>query len=158
MIVRKYQPSDRPRLLQITAEVFGAIAMHALIERKFEVRNGVPWQQCKTEEVTAEIEASPGGTLVAEVAGEPVSYVTTELHRQTLTGHVHNLAVAAGHQGKGAGRALLDAALDYFEAEGMIYSQIETLTCNEPGQALYPRLGYGEIGRQIYYFMRLADR
>ncbi len=158
MIVRKYQPSDRRLLLQITAEVFGAVAMPALIERKFEVRNEVPWQQCKTEEVAAEIEASPEGTLVAEVAGEPVGYVTTELDRQMLTGHVHNLAVATGHQGKGVGKALLDAALDYFGAEGMIYSQIETLTCNERGQALYPRLGYGEVGRKIYYFMRLADR
>ena len=56
------------------------------------------------------------------------------------------------------GKALLNAALDYFEAEGMMYSQIETLTCNKRGQAFYPRLGYQDVGLKICYFMRLADR
>ncbi len=158
MIIRRYQPSDRPRLLEITAEVFGPVAIVGLIEQQFGLRNGVPWQECKQAEVAAEIAAHPPGTFVAEVEGEPVGYVTTELDRQTLTGHVHNVAVAADHQGKGVAKAILDAALDYFQAEGMIYSQIETLTCNERGQAFYPRLGYREVGRKIYYFMRIADR
>ena len=158
MIIRRYQPSDRPRLLEITAEVFGPAAIVGLIEQQFGLLNGVSWQECKQAEVAAEIAVHPEGTFVAEVEGEPVGYVTTELDRQTLTGHVHNVAVAADHQSKGVAKTILDAALDYFQAEGMMYSQIETLDCNERARLFYPEVGYEEITGKIYYFMPLAGR
>lgn len=158
MKIRNYQPSDRERLLRIVAEVFGPVSMSALIEEQFGWRNQVLWQQLKTAQVAEEINANPEGTFVAEVESQPVGFITTTLDRQTLTGHIPNLAVAADHQGQGIGKALVNAALDYFSTEGMIYSQIETLVCNERGQAFYPKLGYQEIGRKIYYFMRMDDR
>ena len=158
MNVRKYQPSDRERLLAITVEVFGPVSLAAFLEQRSGVLNGVPWQQLKQEQVATEIDVNPVGTFVAEIAGAPIGFVTTGLAPETLTGHIHNLAVAANHQGEGVGNALLKAALDYFRAEGMMYSQIETLDCNERAQLFYPRVGYQEVARKIYYFMPLAER
>ncbi len=158
MKIRKYRPSDRERLLAITAEVFAPASLAALVEQRFGVRNDVPWQQLKQEQVAAEIDGDPAGTFVAEVAGAPIGFATTGTDAVTLTGHIHNLAVAADQQGRGMGKALLSAALDYFQTEGMMYSQIETLDCNEPAQLFYPRMGYQEVARKIYYFMPLAKR
>ena len=158
MNIRNYRPSDRERLLAITVEVFGPVSLAAFLEQRFGVLNGVPWQRIKQEEVAMEIDANPGGTFVAEIAGVPIGFVTTGLDPETLTGHIHNLAVAADHQGQGGGKALLKAALDYFQAEGMMYSQIETLDCNERAQLFYPRVGYQDVARKIYYFMPLAER
>jgi len=156
--IRRYQPRDRQRLLEITTEVFAPVSISAAIERKLGVLNGVGWQQRKRADVSADFETNPGGTFVAETGGETVGYVTTDTDQETQTGHIRNMAVAARHQGKGVGKALLDAALDYFEAEGMMYSQIETLACNERGQHFYQQAGYQEVARKIYYCMHISDR
>lgn len=158
MNIRKYRPSDRERLLAITAEVFAPASLAALLEERFGVLNDVPWQQLKQEQVAAEIDADPAGTFVAEIAGAPIGFATTGTDAETLTGHIHNLAVAADHHGQGVGKALLSIALDYFQAEGMMYSQIETLDCNETAQLFYPQMGYQEVARKIYYFIPLAKR
>ncbi len=109
-------------------------------------------------EVAGELEDNPGGTFVAEVSGEVVGYITTELDQDSATGRVRNLAVAAQYQGRGVGKALLNTALDYFEAVGMMYSQIETLTCNQRADRFYRQVGYREVGRKIYYCMCITDR
>ena len=59
MIIRSYQPSDRQRPLEITAEVFRPVAIVQLIEQQFGLFNGVPWQECKQAEFGAEIAAHP---------------------------------------------------------------------------------------------------
>ena len=158
MKIRRYQTADRERLLEITAEVFGPVSVFAAAEREFSVINGVHWQERKRAEVAAQFEATNQVTLVAEIDGGPVGFVTTVLGYETLTGYIANLAGAADHQSRGVGKALINAALDYFAAEGMMYSQIETLACNERGKSFYPKVGYQEIARKIYYFMRMADR
>ena len=55
-----------------------------------------------------------------------------------------------------------DEADEYFsnfellhKEKGMLYSKIETLEQNTIGLAFYPKLGYEEVARQIYYFMKL---
>ena len=69
-----------------------------------------------------------------------------------------NCGHATSGRGQAVGRTALSAALDYFEAQGMMYSQIETLEANERGQRLYSRCGYREVARKVQYFTRQADR
>ncbi len=158
MHIRRYEPCDRQRILEITAEVFEPVSLFAAIQRKFGVLNNTTWQERKMAEVAGELEDNPGGTFVAEVSGEVVGYITTELDQDSATGRVRNLAVAAQYQGRGVGKALLNTALDYFEAVGMMYSQIETLTCNQRADRFYRQVGYREVGRKIYYCMCITDR
>lgn len=58
----------------------------------------------------------------------------------------------------GVDRALLGVALDYFETEGMIYSQSESLTRNEPRQRFHQQADYQEVACKIYYCMHISDR
>ena len=56
------------------------------------------------------------------------------------------------------GRTALSGALDYFGAQSMMYSQIETPECNKHGQRWYLRCGYREVEHKVHYFTRQADR
>ena len=70
-------------------------------------------------------------------------------------GHIRNLAVTPAEQGHGIGRALIDHALQHFRRQGMRAARIETLEQNERCAEFYPRLGFTEVGRQVFYFKEL---
>ncbi len=158
MNIRRYQSSDRDRLVEITLRVFAPVSIDAAIQQRWGLLNDVSWQDRRAAAIDADLQANPDGVFVAERRGEVVGFITTTLDDHTRTGRIPNLAVASDHQGQGIGKALMTAALDYFQQSGMIYARIETLTTNEVGQTFYPQVGFSEVSRQIYYFMRLEDR
>ena len=158
MNIRKYRSPDRDKLIEITLDVFEPFSIDAAIERQFGRLNGVGWQKRKAAEIDGDLRANPDGVLVAEIEGEVVGFITTTIDNQAKTGRIVNLAVAGGHHRRGIGKALMTAALDYFQESGMIYAKIETLTSNEVGQTFYRRVGFQEVIRQIHYFMQLEDR
>ncbi len=158
MNVRKYEPSDHEDITEITVQVFEPVSRDAAIERRFGLLNGVSWQERKTATIDADFKANPDGMFVAEAGGQLLGFITTTIDQHTRTGHIVNMAVGSDWQGRGIGKALLTAALDYFERCGMIYAKIETLTTNKVGQTFYPAVGFQETARMIHYFMRLADR
>ena len=87
-----------------------------------------------------------------------VGYVTMQCDAETRIGWIHNLAVAAGAQGPGLGRRLIEHALAHFRAAGMTVAKIETLEQNPIGRHLYPSVGFIEVARQIHYAMPLTDQ
>ena len=158
MTIRQFAEGDREVLCQIAVRVFGPVSIHAAIEGEHGKLNDVSWQDRKREDINADLDAHPEGCFVAEVDGQIAGFITTAIDRETGVGRIPNLGVDAGHQGQGVGKALLSHCLDYFESEGLRYTQIETVTANERGQRFYPSFGYREVSRKIYYFMQLADR
>ena len=46
-------------------------------------------------------------------------------------------------------------ALEHFRSLGLAQARIDTLTCNEVGQHLYPAMGFRELARQVHYVMPL---
>jgi ribosomal protein S18 acetylase RimI-like enzyme len=68
---------------------------------------------------------------------------------------VTNVAVTPEFQGKGVGKALIDASLERFREKGARYVRIETLQQNAKGLNCYPSLGFKEVGRQVYFFKEL---
>lgn len=158
MILRPYREADIDEICRITLAVFEPVSIDAAIERNFGRLQGVSWQERKRKDVCANLADNPEGCFVAEEDGEVVGYVTTSVDRESGVGRILNLAVDAGHQGRGLGKRLVSHALDYFESLGLRYSQIETTTTNEVGMRFYPAVGYREVARKIYYFMELKDR
>jgi ribosomal protein S18 acetylase RimI-like enzyme len=158
MILRPYRESDTEAICRITLAVFEPVSIDAAIERNFGLLRGVSWQERKRRDVCANLADNPEGCFVAEENGEILGYVTTSVDHETGVGRILNLAVDAGHQGRGIGKQLVSYALDYFESLGLTYSQIETTTTNEVGMRFYPAVGYREVARKIYYFMELKDR
>lgn len=63
-----------------------------------------------------------------------------------------NIAVSPAHQGRGIGRALLEATLAQFESQHYQRCFLEVRASNAAAIALYERLGFNQIGlRKNYY-------
>ena len=157
-MIRTYRTSDLETLRQITVICFDGISIDQSIEATFGKVTRTDWRQRKARHIDADARANPEGIFVYEEGGAIVGYITTRIDAEAQTGSIPNMAVFPEHQGKGIGRALMVAALDYLEASGMVMARIETLDNNAVGAAFYPRTGFREVARQIYYAMPLKDR
>jgi ribosomal protein S18 acetylase RimI-like enzyme len=157
--IRVYQPSDLPRLQEITAETFGPVSIDNNMERLLGPFGEGDWQTRKLAAIAEDCRLQPDGVFVAQHAdGTVAGYVTTRLNHNSGIGWIPNLAVDPAHQGQGLGRALLEYALEFFKTQGLSVAKIETLDQNPIGQALYPSLGFQEVARQVHYAMRLEDK
>jgi GNAT superfamily N-acetyltransferase len=58
--------------------------------------------------------------------------------------NIHDLAVLPQYRGKGAGRALLQAAEDYARRQGCCRLTLEVLESNSGARALYRRFGFDD--------------
>jgi ribosomal-protein-alanine N-acetyltransferase len=68
---------------------------------------------------------------------------------------VHTIGVDPAYQGRGIGRRLLDALLDFADG-GVVY--LEVRTDNEAAIALYRSVGFDQVGlRRRYYRVSGAD-
>jgi ribosomal protein S18 acetylase RimI-like enzyme len=152
--VRKYRPGDRRAVLRIAAESFDGVCLDQNIEEKFG-RVGGRWRDHKKDAVEYDLTRNSTSAFVAVSEGEVIGFVCNRLYHSRSIGHVANLAVRPEFQGRGAGRALLNATLEYFREQGMRYARIETLKQNERARRFYPSLGFEVVGEQIYYFTRL---
>jgi ribosomal-protein-alanine N-acetyltransferase len=66
--------------------------------------------------------------------------------------HLLDVAVAAGRQGQGLGRYLLDRIGTRAREQGMASVLLEVRPSNERALAVYRRYGYREIGRRKGYY------
>ena len=157
-MIRTYRPSDLETLQEITLICFDGVSIDQSIENAFGAFGETDWRQRKARHIDEDAQANPDGIFVNEEDGKPIGYITTRIDTETRIGWIPNLAVLPGHQGKGIGKALIAAALDYFEASGMVLARIETVAQNPVGTVFYPRAGFQEITRQVHYAMPLKDR
>lgn len=157
-MIRTYIPADLEALKQITITCFEGVSIDHNIDRVLGNFGARDWKWRKARHIDEDVNAQPDGVFVWEEDGEPIGYITARVDEETKIGWIPNLAVLPGNQGKGIGKALMAAALDYFEEKGMAGARIETLDQNNVGQEFYPRSGFTEIARQIYYVMPLGDR
>jgi ribosomal protein S18 acetylase RimI-like enzyme len=155
--LRPYRPDDLPRLCRITVASFEGVSIDRNIERAFGPLAGRGWDERKAREIALDCAEQPDGVFVAEADGAVVGYVTTRLDRFAGIGRIPNLAVDEGYRGQGVGAALIRHALEWMRRHGMAVAKIETLEQNPRGQALYPKLGFREVARQIHYAMPLTD-
>ena len=67
-------------------------------------------------------------------------------------GHITNVAVAPAARGRGIGRALMQALMQYAANLGVHYLTLEVRRGNEAARKLYTSLGFVELGvRKGYY-------
>ncbi len=154
-MIRAYCDTDRKALKEITARTFADVSIDRSIEQRFGLVGGTSWEQRKLSQIEAECDANPGGVFVYEENGTVIGFITVGLDHLTRQGRILNLAVDQGHQGKGLGTQLIERALQYMRDQGMELARIETLEDNAVGRHLYPKMGFEEIARQIYYARRL---
>ena len=92
------------------------------------------------------VPSSIDGMLVAEDGGEIVGYVAvgraTRLESNRHVADIRGLAVAPDHQGRGLGRALVQAALDAARERGARKVTLRVLAPNTAARALYESCGF----------------
>lgn len=153
--IRSYQPEDLSRILELTVEGFQGVSIDHLMEQQFGfVEPG--WQERKLCDMRQTIMAGPEGVFVAVRDEHVLGFVTVVISEPKSIGRIADLVVDAQERNQGIGRQLLNAALTYIKERGMSFAKIETLDVNPVGQALYPKLGFKEVARQIHYVMPLS--
>jgi len=154
-MIRKFRPTDLDRLKDITVVCFDGVSIDQGMERAVGLVAGKDWKWRKARSIQEDADANPDGIFVCEADGEVVGYITTRLDPESKIGWIPNLATDPAHQGKGVGKALMQAALAYLKAAGMAAVKIETLEQNRIGRKFYPSAGFVEIARQIHYVKKL---
>jgi ribosomal protein S18 acetylase RimI-like enzyme len=153
--IRTFRESDRELLKDITERTFDKVSIDAAIEERYGLVGTNNWAARKRRHIDWDCDANPDGIFVAEDDGKVIGYITTRVDRETDIGWIPNLAVDPASQGKGVGKQLMDAALQYLRDEGMQGVRIETLAHNPVGTKFYPQVGFVEVARQVHYFMKL---
>ena len=98
-----------------------------------------------------ELVTTPGGQvmLVAEEAGRPLGLAFGIFDRErTNIGHVTGMWVEPGDRGRGAGRALLDAAIAWARSRALDRLELWVTRDNGPAVRLYERVGFADTGRR----------
>ncbi len=155
--IQRAANSELSQVIQLTIDAFEQVSFESNIESDFGVINGMSWQDRKADHIRADFNDPDGRVLLAKQFGQTIGFVSVRLNRTSKIGVIANLAVAAGARNAGVGRILIQAAIDEMTSEDMELARIETLEQNEAGKSLYPKLGFREIARQIYYCQDLRD-
>ena len=136
------QERARPAIRMLRAEDASAVA-----EILRESPQAVFWPEASVKEVL-EYKGSLG--LVVEAAGRVVGFL---IGRQTIEeAEVLNLAVAPGNRRNGTGGALLQAAVEEFQARGVNRVYLEVRESNLEGIAFYEKHGFLNAGRRERYY------
>lgn len=101
------------------------------------------------DHIVALADGRRGAYLVAELVGALVGHAWLERYALDVTSHVAHLSMAVheGFQGRGVGRALLDALIDRAAAHGAIEKlELRVRSSNHRARALYASAGFVEEG------------
>ncbi|MBM4436073.1 MAG: GNAT family N-acetyltransferase [Actinobacteria bacterium] len=153
--IRAFRPADAARIRALTIEGFDGVSIDQAIDRTFGPGPYPDWAERKAASVQAWLDAQPERAFVAELNGDVVGYLTTDIVARYRTGRILDMAVDARYRRRGIGSRLIAHALDAFRASGLALARIETLEQNAAGREVYPRHGFVEVARQIHYARRL---
>lgn len=143
--VRRAVAGDAPAIIAISNEVH---AMHAsALPDVFQPPND---SVLTPEDVELRLD-DPSRTMLVATAGDLVlgyleaqeqATLPTPIKRGSIELHVHQLAVAAVHRGRGAGRILLQAARDVAASRGISTLSLTVYAFNALAKKFYEREGF----------------
>lgn len=142
--IRPSEPDDVERLR--------AIAAMSHTDSRFYADPGFPNERCDEfyqTWITNSCDGYAREVLVAVEGGAPVGYVTC--HRADDVGSIGLIAVDDAHRGRGIGRQLTDAALDWAAREGCARMEVVTQGRNEAARGLYLRCGFTVADEQTWF-------
>jgi predicted N-acetyltransferase YhbS len=156
LIIRPFQSTDTPQLIQITLLAFEPIFQSfcqilgpAIYDQLYPDWHRT--QQSAIESICQNVEATP--LLVAELEGTPIGYLAYTLNPKDKTGEVQLLAVHPDYQNQGTGTRLNLAALEAMKAAGMRLAVVGTGgdPSHAPARKSYRKAGYIPLPLVRYY-------
>jgi len=108
----------------------------------------VPWSR---ESFRQELERNVAARyLVAETEGKVVGYAGAWVILDES--HITNIAVMEEYRGRGIGKQLTGALLQYLSNLGASYATLEVRVSNERAQNLYKSFGFVSVGKRKRYY------
>lgn len=94
--------------------------------------------------------------LVYEIDGQVAGFISCAMKGDE--GRIPLVATAAAHRGRGVGRALVSAALDWFASAGARRAHVKTQATNYSALALYHRSGFCISNTEVTFSLTLEPR
>lgn len=144
---------DRAAIERLVLDAFEPITWQKKLDARFGPLNGCDWQSRWKNRLAKIFESQI--VLVGEVGGEIAAVATGTLDEGAALGFIDVLAVGSGLQGKGLGREMLRGMIAHYQALGCQYVNLDCLTDNDAGNALYASEGFEEVARHIRWFKKI---
>ncbi|MBM3326300.1 MAG: GNAT family N-acetyltransferase [Calditrichaeota bacterium] len=93
----------------------------------------------------------------AEIDKLAAGFVACKIERQTMAGNIGLVGIGAAARGKGFGRRLIMASLEWFKKEGCRKVEVVTQGCNISAQRLYQSCGFRTRSVQLWYHRWLKN-
>jgi ribosomal protein S18 acetylase RimI-like enzyme len=153
LLIRPATPADYPALHALVIAAFEPITWQTGVDATFGPLNGLDWRTRWALRLDNIFQTQI--VLVGEENGAPAALATAALDRAAALALIDVLAVGPAFQGRGYGRAMLRGMLDHLRQLGMQHVQLDCLTTNAVGNALYESEGFVEVARHIRWFRKL---
>lgn len=145
--IRPVQPADLPTLQ--------AMARVGHKETRFFSDSHFPRQRAEdfySTWFTLESQGRAQAVLVAVLAAnQPLGYISCHLETTGRTGQIGLVGVDPGFRGKGIGKTLVLAAMNWYRARGAEKVTVVTQGRNCGAQRLYQRCGFSSRDLQLWY-------
>lgn len=114
------------------------------------------------EEIHARVRldrCDPEGIIFIIDGDRPAGYNWTLISSNgtASTGFISMTGVHPDYRGRGMGRAVVAAGMEYLHAKGVDGIELEVDSVNPPARELYLKLGFKKIGQTIWYEKRLTE-
>ncbi len=151
--IRLADTADYPHLERMVVAAFEPITWARRADEIFGPLNGKDWRD-RWRLRLAKVFATQH-VLVGERDGRIVAMATATIDTDCRLGYIDLLAVDPAFHGRGYGRTMLRAMLDYLKRQGCQHAHLECLENNEAGNRLYRSEGFVEVARSIRWFIRI---
>jgi ribosomal protein S18 acetylase RimI-like enzyme len=151
--IRPATPSDFSALEELVIASFEPITWQKKLDEKIGPLNGLDWRE-RWRLRLAKIFATQE-VLLGESDGKLAAMASGTADRDAALGFIDVLGVGRDFQGQGLGRQMLRGMMQHLKNLGCRYVNLDCLTENEAGNALYRSEGFEETARHIRWFRRL---
>ncbi|MDA0769516.1 MAG: hypothetical protein BZY79_03815 [SAR202 cluster bacterium Casp-Chloro-G4] len=103
---------------------------------------------------------TPDGILFITDNGQPAAYNWTMISasESKATGFISMTGVHPDYRGKGLGRAIVAAGMQYLKAQGVDSIELEVDSENTPARELYLKLGFKKVHETLWYEKKFPTR
>ena len=147
------QPADHAAIERLVLAAFEPITWQKKLDERFGPLNGCDWQS-RWRDRLQKIYATQV-VLLGEISGELAAVATATIDAHAALGFIDVLAVGREFQGQGLGREMLRATMEHLKTLGCRYVNLDCLTDNEAGNALYASEGFEEVARHVRWFRKV---
>jgi GNAT superfamily N-acetyltransferase len=153
LAIRLATPADHAAIERLVLAAFEPITWQKNLDERFGPLNGCDWQ-ARWRDRLAKIFATQL-VLLGESNGDLVAVATASIDQPAALGFIDVLAVGREFQGQGFGREMLRGAKQHLQSLGCRYVNLDCLTDNAAGNALYASEGFEEVARHVRWFRKL---